>query len=94
VGDSKPRHASIDVNNIGHQAMQRVDLFGAGYCSPYLLNRDAGGKAIVSCLVVYLPVFLAGVIFGTLFRASAQPDVDFGSNVGGIVLGGLSEYFS
>ncbi len=51
-------------------------------------------KIIVSCLVVYLPVFFAGVIFATLFRASSQPDVDFGSNLGGIILGGLSEYLS
>ena len=51
-------------------------------------------KIVVSCLVVYLPVFFAGVIFGTLFRSSVQPDVDFGSNVGGIILGGLTEYLS
>jgi SAM-dependent methyltransferase len=51
-------------------------------------------KVIVSCLVVYLPVFFAGVIFGTVFRSSTQPDVDFGSNVGGIILGGLTEYLS
>jgi SAM-dependent methyltransferase len=51
-------------------------------------------KVIVSCLVVYLPVFFAGVVFGTLFRATAQPEVDFGSNVGGIILGGLTEYLS
>ncbi len=58
------------------------------------LSLPGAGKFIVSCLVVYLPVFFAGVIFGTLFRASAQPDVDFGSNVGGIILGGLTEYLS
>ena len=51
-------------------------------------------KVVVSCLVVYLPVFFAGVIFATLFRSSSQPDVDFGSNFGGIILGGLSEYLS
>ena len=51
-------------------------------------------KIIVSCLVVYLPVFFAGVIFATLFRSSSQPDVDFGSNLGGIILGGLTEYSS
>jgi spermidine synthase len=58
------------------------------------LSLPGAGKVIVSCLVVYLPVFFAGVVFGTLFRASAQPDVDFGSNVGGIILGGLTEYLS
>jgi UDP-glucose 4-epimerase len=30
-------------------------------------------------------------IFATLFAKSREPDVDFGSNVAGIVLGGLSE---
>jgi hypothetical protein len=51
-------------------------------------------KVIGSCAVVFLPVFFAGVIFATAFRSSHQPDVDFGSNVGGIILGGLSEYLS
>ena len=51
-------------------------------------------KVIVSCAVVFIPVFFAGVIFATAFRSSKQPDVDFGSNIGGIILGGLSEYLS
>ncbi len=51
-------------------------------------------KVIASCSLVYLPVFFAGVIFATAFRDSNQPDVDFGSNIGGIILGGLSEYLS
>ena len=51
-------------------------------------------KVIVSCAVVFMPVFFAGVIFATAFRSSTQPDVDFGSNIAGIILGGLSEYFS
>ena len=41
-----------------------------------------------------MPVFFAGVIFAATFRASRQPDVDFGSNIGGVILGGLSEYLS
>ena len=49
---------------------------------------------IASCSLVYIPVFFAGVIFATAFRDSANPDVDFGSNIGGIILGGLSEYLS
>jgi SAM-dependent methyltransferase len=51
-------------------------------------------KVIASCTVVFLPVFFAGVIFATSFGSSTQPDVDFGSNIGGIILGGLSENFS
>jgi hypothetical protein len=51
-------------------------------------------KVVVSCAVVFLPVFFAGVIFATSFRTSTQPDVDFGANIAGIILGGLSEYLS
>lgn len=58
------------------------------------LSLPGAGKMIASCSLVYVPVFFAGVIFATAFRESANPDVDFGSNVGGIILGGLSEYLS
>ena len=51
-------------------------------------------RTLVSCAVVFIPVFFAGVIFATVFRDSKQPDVDFGSNVAGIILGGLSEHLS
>jgi hypothetical protein len=39
-------------------------------------------------------VFFAGVIFASVFRSSTQPGVDLGSNVAGIILGGLSEQLS
>jgi SAM-dependent methyltransferase len=51
-------------------------------------------RTAASCAVVFVPVFFAGVIFATAFRESRQPDVDFGWNVAGIILGGLSEYLS
>jgi SAM-dependent methyltransferase len=51
-------------------------------------------RVAASCAVVFVPVFFAGVIFATRFRESRQPDVDFGSNVAGIILGGLSEQLS
>ena len=44
-------------------------------------------KVVASCSVVYLPVFFAGVIFATVVPRQPQPDVDFGSNIGGIILG-------
>jgi len=51
-------------------------------------------KVLASCAVFFIPVFFAGVIFATSFRDSEHPDIDFGSNVAGIILGGLAEYFS
>ncbi len=58
------------------------------------LGLPGASKMVASCAVVYLPVFFAGVIFATAFRSSVRPDVDFGSNIGGIILGGISEYLS
>jgi SAM-dependent methyltransferase len=51
-------------------------------------------KTIVSCLVVFVPILFAGVVFAASFRASERPDLDFGSNIGGVILGGLSENLS
>ena len=54
--------------------------------------RAAGRpKVVASCAVVFVPIFFAGVIFARSFRDSAQPDVDFGSNIAGVILGGLGE---
>jgi spermidine synthase len=58
------------------------------------LALPGASRVVVSCAVVFVPVFFAGVIFATAFRGSRRPDVDFGSNIGGIILGGLSEYLS
>lgn len=51
-------------------------------------------KTIVSCAVIFLPVFFAGVVFATLFSRSENPDVDFGWNIAGVILGALAENFS
>ena len=39
-------------------------------------------------------MFFAGVIFAVSFRASKQPDQDFGANIAGAVVGGFAEYLS
>jgi SAM-dependent methyltransferase len=51
-------------------------------------------RTVASSLVVFVPVFFAGVIFASVFRASREPDRDFGWNVAGIIVGGLSESLS
>ena len=47
-----------------------------------------------SCAVVFVPVFFAGIVFAATFRDSRQPDVDFGSNIAGAIVGGLTETLS
>ena len=58
------------------------------------LSLEPAARTVASCLVVFLPVFFAGVIFAAAFRASRQPGADFGWNVAGIIAGGLSEQLS
>jgi hypothetical protein len=40
------------------------------------------------------PIAFAGVIFARCFRDSPHPDIAFGSNIAGAVVGGLSEAVS
>jgi SAM-dependent methyltransferase len=58
------------------------------------LDLPSPAREVVSCTVVFVPVFFAGLIFAASFRGSKHPDVDFGSNIGGAILGGLSENLS
>jgi SAM-dependent methyltransferase len=58
------------------------------------LSLPGWEKVGVSCAVVFVPIFFAGIVFGTLFRDSSQPDIDFGSNIAGAIMGGLAESLS
>lgn len=51
-------------------------------------------RVVASCGVVFVPVFFAGIVFAMRFRDSRAPDIDFGSNIAGAMLGGLSESLS
>jgi hypothetical protein len=51
-------------------------------------------KVAASCAVIFIPIFFAGVVFAALFGESSQPDIDFGSNIAGAIVGDLSESFS
>jgi hypothetical protein len=48
---------------------------------------------VASCLA-FAPVFLANVIFSHSFRDTDLADIAFASNLFGIMLGGMLEYFS
>jgi SAM-dependent methyltransferase len=48
----------------------------------------------VPCILALGPMFFAGIIFAVSFRDATSPDLAFGSNIAGSVLGGLAESFS
>ncbi len=69
-------------------------LIGAFIKMDSFLTYSEMPRIILSCSIFFIPVFFAGVIFAASFRDSRRPDVDFGSNIAGIILGGLSEQLS
>jgi len=46
------------------------------------------------CILALGPTFFAGVVFARSFRDASNPDLAFGSNIAGSVVGGLAESFS
>ncbi len=49
-------------------------------------------KLLVVCLFFYLPIFFANLLFAKLFQHSRTAELDFGSNILGFLLGGMTEY--
>ena len=48
-------------------------------------------RIAVPCLLVFLPILFAAVIFARTFKDTLDPDQAFGANIAGAVVGGLSE---
>jgi SAM-dependent methyltransferase len=69
-------------------------LINAAVPMSSFLALPGAAKVIASCAMTLLPIFFAGVIFSSAFGRSRSPEIDLGSNIGGIILGGLSENLS
>ena len=59
-----------------------------------LLLQNIALRYLVASALAFTPVFLANVIFSNSFRETELADVAFASNLLGIMLGGMLEYFS
>jgi SAM-dependent methyltransferase len=59
-----------------------------------LLLQNAIARYVIASSLIFAPVFLANVIFSNSFRETEQADVAFASNLLGIMVGGMLEYFS
>ncbi len=59
-----------------------------------VLFEDPTLRYVTASFLAFAPVFLANIIFSNSFRDSEQADVAFASNLLGIMVGGMLEYFS
>jgi SAM-dependent methyltransferase len=60
----------------------------------WLLGINRPIQVALSCLLVSLPIFFAGIVFAISFSRTAEPDHALGANIAGSILGGLAEYTS
>jgi hypothetical protein len=51
-------------------------------------------QVVGACVLVFTPIWFAGVVFATSFARSPAPDLAFGANIAGAMAGGLIEYTS
>lgn len=70
---------------LGISVLTPMDAFvGGGWFRHY----------VIACVLALGPMYFSGVIFARSFRDVADPDLAFGSNIAGSVVGGLGESFS
>lgn len=71
-------------------------LLAAAIATPFEIFLSGGVfmRYVAPCVLALGPMFFAGVIFAQSFRKSADPDMAFGSNIAGSVLGGIAESLS
>jgi hypothetical protein len=53
-----------------------------------------GAESAFYGVLVFSPVFFAGLLFSAEYRRSASPSMDFGANLLGAMVGGVGEYLS
>ena len=57
----------------------------------FFLGMSRLPQIVISCLLVFAPIFFAGIVFAVSFRGSLDPGRDFGANTAGAMAGGLAE---
>ncbi len=60
----------------------------------FFLGMNRTIQVLGSCVLVFSPVLIAGVIFAASFKRTTEPDRAFGMNIAGAMVGGLAEYTS
>jgi SAM-dependent methyltransferase len=73
-----------------------LGLMGAAIAIPVEVFLGGGvlWRYAVPSVLALGPMFFAGVIFAKAFKDSPDPDMAFGANIAGSVVGGLAESFS
>jgi len=71
-------------------------LIGANYLLPIgrIGLHSRAVKSVFYSLLVFSPIFCAGLLFGSSIKRSPDVTVDYGANLLGAMVGGAAEYLS
>jgi hypothetical protein len=67
-------------------------LFNYQFSFHALLDLPYEARLLAASIQVSLPLFFAGIIFATHFKAVREPSIALGANLVGAMAGGLLEY--
>ena len=86
----------VDIRRRGVIAAVLLGLVALNYVVPVgrVTFDSRAGESLFYGLLVFSPVFCAGLLFSSSFRRSASTATDFGANLLGAIVGGVGEYLS
>jgi hypothetical protein len=86
----------VEIRRRGVIAAVLLGLIALNYAIPVgrVTFESRAAESIFYGLLVFSPVFCAGLLFSSSFRRSSSTATDFGANLLGAIVGGAGEYLS
>jgi len=86
----------VEIRRRGAIAAVLLGLIALNYFVPVgrVTFESRVAESIFYGLLVFSPVFCAGLLFSSSFRRSSSTATDFGANLLGAIVGGVGEYLS
>jgi SAM-dependent methyltransferase len=86
----------VEIRRRGAIAAVLLGLIALNYFIPVgrVTFESRAAESVFYGLLVFSPVFCAGLLFSSSFRRSSSTATDFGANLLGAIVGGVGEYLS
>jgi SAM-dependent methyltransferase len=86
----------VDIRRRGVVAAALLALIAVNYFVPVgrVTFNSRAAESLFYGLLVFSPVFCAGLLFSSSFKESSSTASDFGANLLGAIIGGVGEYLS
>jgi hypothetical protein len=88
--------ARVEIRRRDIVAVALLGLIALNYVIPVgrVTFESRAAESLFYGLLVFSPVFCAGLLFSSSFKRSSSTATDFGANLLGAIVGGVGEYLS